>query len=112
MNKECLDQSRFQNWRTEIFNIDRELSALKKRLNLSKHQTTQIKHILRKFQDQTLRVRGKGQNFRNGRQSMEELEAKKQEEIKKILNKDQKKTYEQMKKDLRKQYRRPGEFID
>lgn len=79
--------------------VDRELSRLKERLDLSEDQASQIKQILEESRNEAKMTREEGVSWRERREALKELEEKKDEAIEKILTEDQKSLYEQMKKE-------------
>jgi hypothetical protein len=87
-------------------NVGQELSVLKEKLGLSENQASQIKQILEKARDEFQAMREKELNFRERWQFIREVEEKKDGAIEKILTKDQKKLYEQIKKE------RPGRSVE
>lgn len=93
--------------------IDEELSVLKERLSLSEDQAIQIKQVLVEVRDEFEMMREKEVNPREVEQLMRELEERKDQAIENILNSDQKKLYEQIKKERPKKpgkemHERPG----
>jgi hypothetical protein len=81
-----------------IRDVNQELSMLKERLGLSEDQASQIKIILEKFWDQAKKMREERESPERGFQIMIELQEKKEQSIKKLLNDDQKKIFEEMEK--------------
>jgi len=88
-----------------IRGVNQELSILKERLGLSEDQASKIKLILEELRDQAEKIREERE--RPGKfQIMRELEEKKDQSIEKMLTNDQKKIYEEMKKERK---RKTGE---
>jgi hypothetical protein len=86
--------------------VGQQLSVLKEKLGLSEDQASQIKQILEEARDEFQTMREKELNSRERWQFIREIEEKKDGAIEKILTKDQKKLYEQIKKE------RPGRPIE
>lgn len=84
-----------------IRDVNQELSMLKERLGLSEDQASQVKIILEKFWDQAKKMREERESPERGFQIMMELQEKKEQSIKKLLNDDQKKIFEEMEKGRR-----------
>ena len=83
-----------------IREITRELLILKDRLGLSPEQTFQIRRILEETAAK-MRVSYRGrQRLEERRSAMDKLNKEKEKAIEKILNEDQKKLYEKLKKEL------------
>ncbi len=79
--------------------VNMELLRLKERLDLSEDQASQIKQILEEAREQAKMMREEGVSWRERREVLRELEEKKDKAIEKILTADQKRLYEQMKKE-------------
>lgn len=86
----------------ERIDVDEELSVLKERLSLSEDQASEIKQILEESRDKFKMMREKGVRWRERWQIMKELEEKKEKAIKNILTRDQKNSFEQIKKERHK----------
>ena len=80
--------------------ITKELIILKDRLGLNQEQVFQIRRILEETASK-MRMPYRGRRSLEERQSiMEKLKEEKEKAIEKLLTKDQKKLYEQFKKDI------------
>lgn len=92
----------FLNRRPKKIDIKKELSALKEELGLTKNQTSQIKHVLEEFRDKAIMMRKERDRLKRNRPVLKEIEEKKEKAIEKILTKEQKKLYQQIKKERHK----------
>lgn len=91
--------------------LDEELIEMKKTLKLTEEQTSQIRQILEEMREQNKRVREEMQRLREKWIPMLESEEKIDKAIEEILTDEQKKLYEQFRKERRKG-RRFREFIE
>ena len=103
--KKRLEERRFPGrtpfpFRSPRINVEQELSTLIEKIGLTENQALQIKKILEESRDEFEKMRQKRVSFGERRQVIEELEDKKEKAIEKILTKDQKKVYEQYKKEM------------
>ncbi|MFQ5722446.1 MAG: hypothetical protein ACE5GI_08130, partial [Candidatus Aminicenantales bacterium] len=86
--------------RAPIREITRELIILKDKLGLNQEQVFQIRRILEETASK-MRMPYRGRRSLEERRSiMEKLKEEKEKAIEKILTEDQKKLYEQLKKDI------------
>ncbi len=82
-----------------MIDANQELAMLKERLGLSEEQASQVKIILEDLRGQAEKMREGRRRPRGRFQIMKELEEKKEQSIEKILTEDQKKIYDEIKKE-------------
>ena len=88
-----------------IRDANQELAMLKERLGLSEDQASQIKIILEDFREQAIKMREERGRPLGRFEIMKELEEKKDQLIEKILTDDQKKKYDEIKKERQKRFK-------
>ena len=102
LKRRFLGRLLFPNQRPKKTEVKEELQVLKEKLRLTLDQAARVRRVLEESRNRAIMIRKERRNSRRKWQVLKELEEKKEKAIEKILTKDQKKLYEQIKRERHK----------